>query len=124
MHQWFHVVLGPCTSLCNTPPLCDSHGCELLLPLHAGYDMLLRSWHALHPDSGLCVEDEALDWPLDEQLPYLFPLRTARDECGGGAPPRLPYEYVGMGEWVEAGRHEMAKAALANATAGSLSLTS
>ena len=43
VHQWFHVVLGPCTSLCNNPPRCDSNHCELLIPLHAGYDMLARA---------------------------------------------------------------------------------
>jgi len=100
VHQWFHVVLGPCTSLCNKLPNCDSHGCEMLLPLHAGYDLLLRAWLALHPTAEPCVQDDALDFDMDHPLPYLFPLRTMRDECSARY-ASLPYVYEGIEErWI------------------------
>ena len=157
VHQWWHVVFGPCTSLCNHLPDCDSNGCEMLLPLHAGYDLLLRAWATLHhpslpqtgrltskgDDSGgggvgsirsgggsgvssgsgswdtdssrvgggtsdLCVEDPTLDFELEGCLPYLFPLRSVRDECGHGY-AGLPYEYDGLlPQWVEPARQMMA----------------
>lgn len=101
IHQWFHVVLGPCTSLCNRLPNCDSNGCEMLLPLHAGYDLLLRAWAAIHPKKGLCTEDDSIDFPLDTCLPYLFPLRSTREECATKYAD-LPYEYDGlMRDWVD-----------------------
>ena len=110
VHQWWHVVLGPCTALCNNAPRCDSNNCGLLLPLHAGYDLIMRAWAALHRNesssnaSALCVEDAATDFPLDGCLPYVAPLRTLRDECAVPT-ERLPYVYDGIErDWVEPAR--------------------
>ena len=105
-NQWWHVVLGPqCTALCNNAPRCDSNNCGLLLPLHAGYDLIMRAWAALHRNesssnaSALCVEDAATDFP-DGCLPYVAPLRTLRDECAVPT-ERLPYVYDGIErDWV------------------------
>ena len=72
----------------------------MLLPLHSGYDLLLRAWEILHPSSTLCVEDPALDFPIDGCLPYLFPLRSVRDECSTKY-GSLSYEYERFVEqWV------------------------
>ena len=98
VHQWFHVVLGPCTALCYNLPRCDSNHCELLLPLHAAYDMLQRAWYAAHPHQPPCVADDEADWRLDECLPYVTPLRATRAECAGAA----AYEYEGIeAAWVQ-----------------------
>ena len=76
-----------------------------LLPLHAGYDLLLRAWLALHPpprgaDSPCAATSATLDYPAERCLPYIFPLKSVADECAH-APA---YEYPELPEWVELGR--------------------
>ena len=110
VHQWFHVVLGPCTALCYNLPRCDSNHCELLLPLHAAYDMLQRAWYAAHPRQQPCVADDEADWRLDECLPYVTPLRATRAECAT-APQGLAYEYEDLeADWVQPIRKQLATA--------------
>ena len=111
VHQWFHVVLGPCTSLCNAVPRCDSNHCELLMPLHAGYDMLQRAWRRLHPEARqLCVEDPQIDFPLDSFLPFIFPPVSVRQDCAT-ADTNLTYAYDGIDQlWVQPARAILLKA--------------
>ena len=104
-HQVVHIGEGPCTARCNNAPRCDSNNCEMLLPLHAGYDLLLRAWLALHPpprgaDSPCAATSATLDYPAERCLPYIFPLKSVADECAD-APA---YEYPELPEWVELGR--------------------
>ena len=106
VHQWFHVVLGPCTALCHNLPTCDSDHCELLLPLHAAYDMLARAWSAAHPAKPPCTEDREQDFDLDTCLPFVTPLQSVRDECEARY-DALPYEYEHLQHWVApAAQHE------------------
>ena len=82
----------------------------MLLPLHAGYDMIFRGWAELHPTVDPCVEDASLDFELDACLPYLFPLRSVREECAARY-ESLPYAYDGLAtRWLEPARNEQAKA--------------
>ena len=75
-------------------------------------------WAEAHPHTAdLCVEDPALDFPMDACLPYLFPLRSVRDECAARY-DSLPYEYEGLrSTWLTAARAEQAKLAALAPTA-------
>ena len=72
-HQQFHVAFGPCTAICSTPPACRSNNCEFLLPLHAGYDLLLSVWMRCesHPPRVTAS-------PLAPLPPAVVPHRTQR----------------------------------------------
>ena len=82
LHQMFHVASGPCTAACSTAPSCHSNNCEFLLPLHAGYDMLLGLWMRRHGAAAPCdATDPRHDFDVDECLPWVFPLTSVRSLC-------------------------------------------
>lgn len=100
IHQQFHVAAGPCTALCSTAPACHSNNCEFLLPLHAGYDLLLRAWMRRFGRVAPCLQvDAASDFDVDECLPYVSPLATVRSLCTGSETDE-EHTYEGEREFV------------------------
>ena len=85
VHQQFHVAFGPCTAACSNPPACRSRNCEFLLPLHAGYDLLLQIWGRRFGVGAPCdAVDASTDFDADECMPFLLPLTSVRRAvCSG-----------------------------------------